>query len=113
MDRYATHVRQVEPPSARLNGTNPKSKNEMPSPNVERLEDGEEQEEGELPRGGLGAAGGGRPDHLAQGHRGDGEEGCDEGYFDPGLQDGLLPLASGRTSVVEVSRVRVLCASPK
>jgi hypothetical protein len=34
MARYAAHVLQLEPPSARFNGTNPKSKNEIPSPNV-------------------------------------------------------------------------------
>lgn len=34
MARYAAHVLQLEPPRARLNGTNPKSKNETPKPNV-------------------------------------------------------------------------------
>jgi len=34
MARYAAHVLQLEPPSARLNGTKPKSKNETPKLNV-------------------------------------------------------------------------------
>jgi hypothetical protein len=34
MDRYAAHVLQPGPPSARPNGANPKSKNETPKPNV-------------------------------------------------------------------------------
>src|ERR671917_2401062 len=59
IDRYATHVRQVEPPSARLKGTNPKSKNEMPSPNVSASKTAKNRKKGNCPAVGSGPPGAG------------------------------------------------------
>src|SRR5918997_3164715 len=59
MARYAAHVLQVEPPSARLNGTNPKSKNEMPSPNVSASKTARNRKKGNCPAVGSGPPGAG------------------------------------------------------
>ena len=57
----------------------------------QRFAGGQDDEEGELSCGGLRSAGSWGPDDLAKSHSRNGEEGCDESYFDPGFQDVLLP----------------------
>src|SRR5919112_5892484 len=59
MDRYAAHVLQLEPPKARLRGTNPKSKNEMPSPNVSASKTASRRKKGNCPAVGSGPPGAG------------------------------------------------------
>jgi hypothetical protein len=59
MARYAAHVLQLEPPSARFNGTNPKSKNEMPSPNVSASKTAKNRKKGNCPAVGSGPPGAG------------------------------------------------------
>jgi hypothetical protein len=49
MARYAAHVLQLGPPSARLKGTNPKSKNEIPSPNVSASKTAKNRKNGSCP----------------------------------------------------------------
>jgi hypothetical protein len=59
----------------------------------QRFAGGQDDEEGELTCGGLRSAGSWGSDDLPKGHSWYGEEGCDEGYLDPGLQGVLLSLA--------------------
>jgi hypothetical protein len=49
MARYAAHVLQLGPPSARLKGTKPKSKNEIPSPNVSDSKTARNRKNGSCP----------------------------------------------------------------
>src|SRR5215203_462265 len=59
MARYAAHVLQLEPPSARLKGTKPKSKNEIPSPNVSASKTARNRKKGNCPAVGSGLPGAG------------------------------------------------------
>jgi hypothetical protein len=59
MARYAAYVLQLEPPSARFNGTNPKSKNEIPSPNVSASKTARNRKNGNCPAVGSGPPGAG------------------------------------------------------
>src|SRR5215211_6344592 len=57
MARYAAHVLQLEPPSDRLKGTKPKSKNEIPSPNVSASKTARNRKNGNCPAVGSGPPG--------------------------------------------------------
>ena len=66
--RYAAHVLHDEPPKARFNGANPKSKKETPSPNVSASRAARKRKNGNCPLTGSGADLGGGPDDGTQHH---------------------------------------------
>src|SRR5918999_3752626 len=57
--RYVTHVLHDEPPRARFNGANPKSKNETPRPNVSASKAARKRKNGNCPAVGSGPPGAG------------------------------------------------------
>ena len=83
------HSPRPQPRTSRQSQERRKAEQEKrdPKPEGYGLEDGQENEEGELTSRGFGAAGGGRPDDLPERHRWHGEQGGDQRYFDPSLHE--------------------------
>src|SRR5215213_4649434 len=111
MARYAAHVLQLEPPKARLNGANPKSKNEMPSPNVSASKTARKRKKGNCPAVGSGPPGAGGQSTWPRAIAGTAKRAVTRATLTQGFNMYSFRWLS-RASVLEVSGLRALGTSP-
>src|SRR5919112_1853780 len=112
MDRYAAHVLQPEPPSARLNGANPESKNEMPNPNVSASKTASKRKNGNCPAVGSGPPAAGGQITWPRAIAGTAKRAVTRATLTQGFKTVSFRWPS-RACVLKFSWLRVLGASPK
>src|ERR687894_917345 len=112
MARYAAHVLQLEPPRARFKGTNPKSKNETPSPNVRASKMARNRKNGNCPAVGSGPPGAGGQITWPRAIAGMAKRAVTRATLTQGFMACTFRWPD-RISILDVSELRVLGASPK
>jgi hypothetical protein len=108
--RYAAYVLQLEPPSARLKGTKPKSKNEIPSPKVSASKTARNRKKGNCPAVGSGPPGAGGQITWPRASAGMANRAVTRATLTQGFKMCSFRWLS-RASVLEVSRLRALGTS--